>query len=355
MRIAVAMSGGVDSSVAALLLREQGHEVFGISMLLYDAPGTGAIASDHRCCGVRDIADARRVAGELRIPFYVANMKEDFRRAVVDRFVRSYATGRTPIPCIPCNADLKFDALLARVRTLGADALATGHYARVDAEASPRRLLRSVDRGRDQSYFLYHLDQRTLPFVTFPVGGMAKEQVRERARTAGLPVCDKPDSQEICFVAPGRHAGFVAAMQQVPPGDVRDDAGQLLGRHAGIHNFTVGQRRGLGLSGQERRYVTRIDGATATVVVGTAADLMQRHCHVEELSWVRPPELLPLRAAVRIRSRHDESPATVSLGASSGTADVEFDQEQRGVAPGQAAVFYLGDEVLGGGVIAPRP
>jgi tRNA-specific 2-thiouridylase len=295
------------------------------------------------------------VAGELGIPYYVANMRDAFDRDVMAPFAAGYASGSTPIPCVACNDRLKFRTLLHRAQAMGAAALATGHYARVDAGPGRRRLLRAIDRERDQSYFLYGITQEALGSVVFPLGGTSKEEVRDRARRAGLPVSDKPDSQEICFVPDGDHARFVASRQDIPPGAIRDGEGRLLGAHPGIHHFTVGQRRGLGVSAPGPLYVTAIDAATHTVVVGPATDLLATFLRAEAVSWVAgAPPGAPCAADVRIRSRHQESPATV-VPLPDGAAQVTFAAPQRGIAPGQAAVFYAGDEVLGGGVITRSP
>ena len=350
-RIAVAMSGGVDSSVAALLLKQEGYEVFGITMQLYDSTGIGpsrAIAS-HRCCGVEDIADARAVAAHLDIPYYVTNQKELFERTVVDGFVGAYAAGTTPIPCIECNRTLKFDHLLSRCLTLGAVAMATGHYARIEPGPEGPRLLKGVDPSRDQSYYLYSLTRSQLETLRFPLGGLDKDEVRERARSAGLPVAEKPDSQEICFVPNDDYASFVETRRTFAPGEIRDGEGRRLGSHQGIHRFTVGQRRGLGISGNEPRYVTEIQADTQTVVVGSADELLEATCRVSGVSWVGGTPSAPVRARVRIRSRHEAAPAVI--GPEGRSATVEFDEPQRGITPGQAAVFYRDDEVLGGGTI----
>ncbi|MFN7971919.1 MAG: tRNA 2-thiouridine(34) synthase MnmA [Acidobacteriota bacterium] len=352
MKIAVAMSGGVDSSVAALLLAEQGHDVFGISMRLYDSPegSAGGPAAAHRCCGATDIADARRVAGEIGIPFYVANMKDLFQTAVIDRFVEGYAAGTTPIPCVACNAEVKFKALLARARGMGADLLATGHYARIARDGDRHRLLKAVDPDRDQSYYLHHLTQRELAQLSFPVGVLEKREVRARAEARGLSVACKPDSQEICFVGTGQYIDFLEARRSFPRGAIREASGEVKGEHAGIHRYTVGQHRGLGLGGGERRYVLALEPETNTVVVGPESGLFQDRCMVSALSWVagHAPGAA-VRARARVRARHAEAWAEIHTDGTDAT--VVFDEPQRGIAPGQSAVFYRDDEVLGGGVI----
>ncbi|HEY8370508.1 MAG TPA: tRNA 2-thiouridine(34) synthase MnmA [Thermodesulfobacteriota bacterium] len=350
-RIAVAMSGGVDSSVAAARLVAEGHEVIGLSMRLYTPPGETS-----RCCSADDLGDARRVADHLGFRHYVLNYEDAFREAVVVPFVREYLAGRTPIPCVACNSHLKFDRMLALARGLGATALATGHYARVEGDG-PYRLLKGRDPARDQSYYLYPLGQDALRYARFPLGDMTKAEVRAEAARLGLPVAHKPDSQEICFVPDGDHAAFVerAAGAEAPrPGAVVDLEGREIGRHGGVHRFTVGQRRGLGpLAGPPgtRRFVVDIDAAAARVTVGPRPALLRAGCEIAPVHWVSgEPPAGPLRAVVKIRARHPGAPALVTPTPEGG-AVVRFDEPQAGVAPGQAGVFYDGDVVLGGGVI----
>lgn len=350
MVIAVALSGGVDSATAAALLVEAGHRVVGLTMRLYDARGTTAAVG--RCCGPRDVEDARRVAAHLDIPFYVCNYEDEFRARVVDDFVAEYVAGRTPNPCVRCNQHIKFTPLLRRARALGCEKLATGHYARIERGSDGvLRVARARDRQKDQSYFLFNMPAAALPVVEFPLGGMTKDEVRAHARRLGLPNCDKPESQEICFVPDGDYAAFVAARADTTVGEIVDMDGRVLGAHDGVHRFTVGQRRGLGVSAGdgEPRYVVAVDALTRRVTVGAPAALERAAIDVGELRWAGAPPSLPLRASVQIRYRHAPAPATIAV--ENERARVTFDAPERAPAPGQAAVFYDGETVLGGGFI----
>lgn len=351
-RIVVGMSGGVDSSVAAALLAEAGHEVIGVTMHL--------AGSSSRCCSLEDADDARRVAARLGIRFYVANYKERFREEVMLPFADAYLAGRTPIPCIACNKRFKFDLLLARARALGAEAVATGHYARIaTGPGGAPQLLRGVDPGKDQSYFLYNLSAQQLRRIRFPIGALCKDEVREHARALGLATAEKPESQEICFVPEGNYAGVVEALRpeaQHGAGDIVDRAGRRLGRHRGVHHYTVGQRRGLGLQGLPGgpRYVVALDAMRRRVVVGGGDELLVSGAQIGGVSWTfePPPQVgAPLRAHVQIRHRHQSVAACIEPGPGA-AAQVRFDEPVRALSPGQAAVFYDGERLLGGGVIA---
>ena len=357
-RVVVAMSGGVDSSAAAALLAERGAEVVGVTLKLYDASGTSASVGG-RCCTPRDIDDARAVAARYGFAHYVLDESEAFGRAVIDDFVSSHAQGRTPNPCVRCNEKLKFGPLVRFANAVGAEALATGHYARLDAEGSapgePPRLRRAVDRDKDQAYFLFAVPPALLSFVRFPLGGMTKSEVRDQARRLGLPNWDKPDSQQICFIPDGDHKAFVEARGGGGrSGEIIDEAGQVMGTHGGTHNFTVGQRKGLpGVGGAERRFVLRIDAGSGKVFVGPRSLLGRSHLRVADTRWLRAQQERRLRCQVQIRHHSPAQPATVEL--TDEGAQVSLDAPMNGVAPGQAAVFFRDDEVLGGGWIAADP
>jgi tRNA-uridine 2-sulfurtransferase len=351
MRIVVAMSGGVDSSVAAALLAREGHDVIGLSMQLYDQhQGETRFGS---CCTIDDLYDARRVAGKIGIPHYIVNFEHKFNEHVISDFVREYAAGRTPIPCVHCNGDLKFASLVERAEGFDAEAVATGHFAQVDFDETARRyrLKKGVDRQKDQSYFLFTLTQAQLARARFPVGTLDKAAVREEARRLGLTVAEKKDSQEICFVAAGEHPEFVGARAAVPAGAIRDEAGHVLGRHDGVHRFTIGQRKGLGLATGIPLYVVGIDADDASVTVGPREALERATLTASRVNWMSgetPPA--PIRASARIRYRHKEAIATITPVGDS-RASVAFDTPQSAITPGQAVVFYDGEVVLGGGWI----
>jgi tRNA-uridine 2-sulfurtransferase len=351
MRIVVAMSGGVDSSVAAGLLVRDGHDVIGLSMQLYDQQ-QGEIRFGS-CCTLDDLHDARRVARSLGIPHYIVNFERKFEEHVLADFVREYASGRTPIPCVHCNGDLKFASLVERGEGFGAEAVATGHYAQVDFDEDARRyrLKRGVDPRKDQSYFLFTLTQPQLARAGFPVGALTKTEVRDEARRLGLQVAEKRDSQEICFVPAGEHPEFVARRADIGAGVIRDTDGRVLGRHEGIHRFTIGQRKGLGIASGIPLYVVDIDAASASVTVGPREALERTSLTASRVNWISADvPTAPIRAAARIRYRHSEAPATITP-VDDNRAHVVFDTPQAAITPGQAVVFYDGEVVLGGGWI----
>jgi tRNA-uridine 2-sulfurtransferase len=345
------MSGGVDSSVAAALLAEQGHDVIGLSMQLYDQRDGQGFGS---CCSLDDLHDARRVASALGFPHYILNLERQFQETVISNFVREYASGRTPLPCAHCNSDLKFSTLLERARGLGADQVATGHYARVERAADGGWLLkRGADGEKDQSYFLFSLTQDQLAGAVFPVGSLTKPEVRNRARRLGLNVADKPDSQEICFVPDDNYAAFVAA--RAPgverTGAIVDERGERIGTHGGVHRFTVGQRKGLGLSGPAPLYVLKIDADAGEVTVGARTALERTSLTASAVNWIAvaaPGDWRP--SSAQIRHRHRAAAGRVRA-LPDRRAEFAFSEPQSAVTPGQAVVFYEGDLVIGGGWI----
>ena len=349
MRIVVAMSGGVDSSVAAALLTEQGHDVIGLSMQLY-SQDKGHFGS---CCTLDDLNDARRVASTLGFPHYILNLEERFQETVISNFVHEYASGRTPLPCAHCNSDLKFSTLLERARGFGSESVATGHYARIERSPVGRWLLqRSVDRDKDQSYFLFSLTQEQLAGAVFPVGSLSKPAVRAEAHRLGLAVADKPDSQEICFVPDGDYAAFVASRTgDARGGAIVDDQGRTLGAHEGVHRFTIGQRKGLGIATGMPLYVVKIDAESGDVTVGPRSALERTTLTASDVNWVSVDAPSGwLRASAQIRHRHRAAAGRVRA-LDDHRAEFEFDDPQSAVTPGQAVVFYDEDVVVGGGWI----
>lgn len=363
-QIAVAMSGGVDSSTVAAMLHHGGHPIIGLTMQLWNQRRLPQLQSDeplrHRCCSIDDVYDARRVAEHFGFPFYVVNFEREFEETVIRPFANDYLEGRTPIPCTLCNNHVKFDRLLAMARQIGAERIATGHYARIrhDRETGRHQLLRARDEGKDQSYFLFGLKQEQLSRAEFPLGELTKTEVREIARRLAVPVAEKPESQEICFVPTGDYVRFIEGYftEQRRPltdesGEIVTTSGEVLGRHNGLRHYTVGQRRGLGFAVGRPVYVVEIDRANDRLVVGEDAELRHATCEVRDINWIscEVPET-PVLAQVRIRHRHDAAEATIEP-LDGQTARVAFKEAQRALTPGQAAVFYSGETVLGGGWI----
>jgi tRNA-uridine 2-sulfurtransferase len=355
-RIVVGMSGGVDSSVAAALLVEQGYDVVGVTLRVWPWPEAEEPTSRFgSCCSPQTVADARHVARALGIPHYVLNTEAEFSRAVIDRFVDEYRAGRTPIPCVPCNHDLKFGSLLGRARAWDATAVATGHYARiVRDEPSGRYLLRrGRDSRKDQSYFLWSLTQAQLGAARFPVGDCTKDDVRAHARSLGLVTADKPESQEICFVPDGDYRAFLRRRDPrvFRAGPIVDREGRVLGRHGGIANYTVGQKRGLGIATGTPLYVLDLDPKTNTVTVGAAHALDRVSLIARGVNFIAgDPAATPMRVEAKIRHNHTPATATVAMREPD-VAEVVFDEPQRAITPGQSVVWYRGDDVVGGGII----
>jgi tRNA-uridine 2-sulfurtransferase len=371
--VAVAMSGGVDSSTVAAILHERGHSIVGLTMQLWNQRRLPELQGEgprqHRCCSLDDVYDARRVAEHLSIPFYVINFERAFEQTVVRPFVEDYLAGRTPIPCTRCNNDVKFEQLLVTARQIGAERIATGHYARVrhNTETNRYELLRAVDDTKDQTYFLFGLTQEQLARADFPLGELTKQEVRAIARRLEVPVAEKPESQEICFVPSGSYVRFIEnylkeqgttsggdakGMKLGEPGDIVTNTGEVLGRHDGLHNYTVGQRSGLGISVGRPIYVVALDRENNRLVVGDDKELRASTCEVRNINWIPfgSPDA-PVYARVRIRNRHEPAEAEITPLTRT-SARITFREPQRAITPGQAAVFYSGEQVLGGGWIA---
>ena len=352
MKALIAMSGGVDSSVAALLTKEQGYDCIGCTMKLYSPEDLGQ-ETESGCCSLDDVEDARSVCFRLGIPYYVFNFKDDFREKVIDPFVRSYLSGETPNPCIECNRRLKFERLYERAKVLGCDKIVTGHYARIEEKDGQWYLKKALDPEKDQSYVLYSLTQEQLASTLFPLGALSKSEARKTAEEHGFRNADKPDSQDICFVPDGDYAAVIEQYtgKASVPGDFLDTEGHKLGTHKGIIHYTVGQRRGLGLASTEPWYVVRIDPDKNAVILGRSGDLFSREVRVRAFHWIsgKTPEA-PIRCRAKIRYRHKEQDAA-AIPLPGGEVLLRFDEPQRAATPGQAAVLYDGEICLGGGVI----
>jgi tRNA-specific 2-thiouridylase len=358
-RIVVAMSGGVDSSVTAALLKREGHDVIGVTLNVWPESAADEVTRSKACCGISAVDDARRVADVLDIPYYVLNFRELFREYVIADFVREYTRGRTPNPCVRCNQHVKFRPVLHRAAALEAEYVATGHYVRRDQDplTGRFRLRKAVDPSKDQSYVLFPMQQDELARTIFPLGELPKTETRRLAQELGLPVANKPESMEICFVPDNRYGNYVReqAPAAIQPGPIMDSQGRYLGEHPGIAYFTVGQRKGLGLSHSEPLYVVAIEPARNALIVGTDKDLLCRELVADDLNLVALPSLEgPVRCRARIRYRMQEAPAVVEPlpEEGEGVVRVTFDAPQRAITPGQAIVFYDGDVVLGGAIIA---
>ena len=351
-RVVIAMSGGVDSSTAAAILKDEGYDLVGISMQIWDYSAE-SVERFGTCCSLNDINDARRVAEMLGIPFYVLNLEGEFKRNVVEYFISEYMKGRTPNPCIPCNQSLKFDALLTYAMKIGASKVATGHYARVVKEGERYFIVRGIDRGKDQSYFLFNLTQEQLKRAIFPLGDYTKSEIRKIAKSLRLRVAEKEESQDICFIPDNNYGEFIRKRidtDKIKEGEIVMTDGKVIGRHMGLPFYTIGQRKGLGVGWRRPLYVSEIDIDNNRLVVNEEEALMRRDFIVERVNWSIPELITSIRASVQIRYRHTASDAEIKLNGNN-AVNVIFDKPQKAITPGQAAVFYHGERLIGGGWI----